>query len=114
VKLIQPILISLLFLVMLAYFMRIRSRLVDRALVIFLGTCGIVMVTMPEWTNKLAHWFGVGRGADLLLYFGLVGLGFISVLLYAKLRVIESRLTELARAIALENARVVENLKDKE
>jgi hypothetical protein len=59
------------------------------------------MVVRPGLTNNIAALFGVGRGADLIIYLSLVGLGLVTLLLYSKLQETEDQLTELVRAIAL-------------
>ena len=48
---------------------------------------------------------GVGRGADLVLYLGLLALAFVCLLLYSKIRELEVALTDLARSIAIAEAR---------
>lgn len=101
---IQFILILLLVMVVVTYFRRLRSRLLDRVIAVLFGLVGVVMAVMPDWTNTLAQLVGVGRGADLLTYLGLVGLIFLCLLLYSKLRDLESSLTDLVRAIAIEQA----------
>jgi small membrane protein len=103
-KLIQLILAPLLALMMLTYLSRFRSRLFDRLIVLSCGTLGIIMVLMPDWANALAHLVGVGRGADLTMYFGLVGLAFLGLRLYAKLRLLETQLVRMAQADAIEHA----------
>jgi len=108
---IQVILI-LLIVLMLVYFRRIKSRFLDRVVVLLFAILGTLMIVMPEWTTELAHLVGVGRGADLLFYLGMVSFSFISMLLYSKLREVESRITELARIIAIQHARVPAKPKD--
>lgn len=105
-SLIQLILIPILAVVVAVYFGRFRSGSIDRILVLLLGVVGTVMVAMPEWANTLAHFVGVGRGADLIIYFSLVGVAFLFLMLYSRLRVLESRLTVLARAEAIEHAKI--------
>ncbi|HVS82613.1 MAG TPA: DUF2304 domain-containing protein [Pyrinomonadaceae bacterium] len=107
-KLIQFILIPLLALVVIVYFARFRSRLLDRLIVLAFGILGIIMVFVPDWANVLAHSVSVGRGADLIMYLGLIGLTFLCLALYSKLREIEVKLTKLARTEALEHARLPE------
>ena len=102
-KAIQIILALGLILIVILYFRRFHSRLLDRLSVLSLGLVGIVMVVMPEWTTALAHFVGVGRGADLVSYFGLVSLLFICLLVYSKIRSLESELTNLARTVAIEH-----------
>lgn len=103
---IQLILIPMLGIVVAVYFGRFRSGSIDRIVVLLFGVIGTVMVAMPEWANTLAHLVGVGRGADLIIYFSLVGGAFLFLMLYSRVRLLESRLTILARAEAIEHAKI--------
>ena len=79
------------------------ARLVRAALysVIFVG---ILFVWDPELTNDIAHFAGIGRGADLVFYVWIV-LSFIAILnLHLKLKQSHVLLTDLARYIALAEA----------
>ncbi|MDY6049387.1 MAG: DUF2304 domain-containing protein [Corynebacterium sp.] len=70
--------------------------------VIFLLAC-VVAIIFPELLTSVAHWVGVGRGADLLLY-GLVFAFFFTTLsTWMRFREQELRYARLARRIALEN-----------
>ena len=62
------------------------------------------MMFALQWANLLAHSLGVGRGADLMNYLGWIGIAFVCIGLYSKLRVLESHLTELTRVQAIEHA----------
>ncbi len=103
--LIQPILVFLLIAGMVIYFRALRSRLVDRVLVLMIVAVGTVFVAFPEWTNLLAHRVGVGRGADLMTYLGVAGGGFCLLLLLSKIRDLEGRVTELTRVLAVRQAK---------
>lgn len=86
---------------MLLYFARLRSRLADRAIVLLLGAAGLVLVAFPDLANRLAALLGVWRGADLVIYIALLGLAWVCLVLLSRLRELDARLTELARAMAL-------------
>jgi small membrane protein len=111
---IQFILIILLAGLVWLYLSRLRSRLLDRLIVVLFGVIGVIMVLMPDATSTIAHYLGVGRGADLLLYLGLIGLTFVSFILFSRQREMQASITELARAIALQNARRPEDALDEE
>jgi small membrane protein len=65
---------------------------------------GAFFVYFPSYTNYLAEKLGVGRGADLLLYFSF-SLGVLIVLaIDLKFRRQNLIITKLAREIALLNA----------
>ena len=61
----------------------------------------VVAVLSPDMTNRLAHVFGIGRGADLLLY--AVTLAFITYALnnYLHQQGEKDALYRLARKVAL-------------
>jgi hypothetical protein len=101
---IQVILIFLLVLAAATYFHRLRSRFLDNIIVLALGGAAVVLIVMPTWTTLLAHSLGVGRGVDLIMYLAWIGTIFVFLLLYSKLRVLESHLTELVRIQAIEHA----------
>ena len=86
---------------MMLYFARLRSRLADRLVVLLLGAAGLVLVAFPALANRLANLAGVWRGADLVVYVALLGLAWVCLVLLSRLRELDARLTELARAIAL-------------
>jgi hypothetical protein len=100
---IQFILIGLLLGSFAIYFTRLRSQLLNRVVVSLILMVGIVFVLWPDASTVVAQAVGVGRGADLVLYLGLVGMIFVATVLFAKLRDVEDQLTALTRDIALEN-----------
>ncbi len=98
---IQILLILAAIVVLLVYFNRLRSRLLDRVLFFVLAVVAVIMVLRPDWANDVAHFLGVGRGADLLVYLGITGLAFLWLGLYTRQRELDVHLTELARRLAL-------------
>lgn len=82
------------------------------ALVIF-AIAMIVVVFLPDLTNQIAHFFGVGRGADLLLY--LLALAFVSFAVnnYRHQQDERDTINRLARKIALMDANERYNIKRK-
>jgi hypothetical protein len=87
--------------IVLIYFQRLRSRLLDRAVFFVLAILAIAMVLRPDWANNVAHYFGVGRGADLVTYLGISSLAFLWLGLYTRQREMDVRLTELARRLTI-------------
>ena len=70
------------------------------------GLLGFYFVWIPSHATRVAELFGIGRGADLVLYLW-VCISFIVLLnLHLKLRTQHELLTTLARSIALANATV--------
>jgi small membrane protein len=107
---IQILLLAMFLVGTVLYFTRNRSRLVDRVFVLTFVLVGVTLVSFPETCDWLATALGVGRGADAVIYFMLVFLSYVCLQLYAKLRYQDARLVELARWIAINNARVPESL----
>jgi hypothetical protein len=83
-----------------AVLQRRKSRLVS-IIISLASVVGIYFVLFPEQTNELAHWMGVGRGADLILYCWLVISLIVSMNLQFKILNLQEMLTELTRELAL-------------
>lgn len=81
-----------------------RSRLAHRLMAAFLFVSAIVFIAMPQLTNMLAHAVGVGRGADLLLYLAIFAGIHAFLLLYLRTRVLERKLADQVRALALRDS----------
>jgi len=101
---VQFLLILLLLGVVMLYFSRLRSGLLDRVVVLLFGLLGIAMVVAPDWTNGVAHLVGVGRGVDLFFYLAILGFSFAGLILYSKIRDLEVQITKLVRIVAMERA----------
>ena len=94
---IQLLLISGVVIIFGYYISRFRNALVDLIALFFFAGLGIFFILFPEYTNKIAHKLGVGRGADLLFYSCILFFLFIILKLFARIRRLEEKLTELVR-----------------
>ena len=101
---VQFILMLIVLGMLLLYFSRLRSGVLDRLVILTFGILGIVMVAVPDITTKLANMVGVGRGSDLFTYLSLLGIAFTFMLLYSKIRDLEASLTSLTRTLAISRA----------
>lgn len=63
----------------------------------------IVAVWVPNSLTKLANFFGIGRGADLVLYVGLVAVFYFIFRVYVRMERMESNITKIVRDSALES-----------
>lgn len=104
-NLIQPLLVAGLLLIGVLYLNRFRSRIADRLVILFMVSAGILFVCFPVLTSRIANAVGVGRGTDLLLYVSLVGIGFLLIVFYAKIRQMSQTITRLIREDALRGSR---------
>ncbi|MCO1581541.1 DUF2304 domain-containing protein [Crossiella sp. SN42] len=72
----------------------------------FIAFC-VYAVARPDDLTVIARLVGVGRGADLLLYLLAVAFIFLAFNTYLRFRGIDQRFTDLARAIAIREAELV-------
>jgi small membrane protein len=63
----------------------------------------IVAVWIPNFLTKLANFFGIGRGADLVLYVGLVAVFYFIFRIYVRIEKMESNITKIVRDEALDD-----------
>jgi hypothetical protein len=95
--------------VLLVYLLRSRKSAQSRAwvkvgYVLFVFAAGYAIVR-PNDTTVVAHWLGVARGADLMLYGLIIAFVFTTLSAYMRFKDLELRYARLARAIALEGAK---------
>jgi hypothetical protein len=98
---IRVILLILIALVGYYGFVRRRRSPVDIVVIMALVGTAAFCVIDPEATNAIAHAVGVGRGADLVTYLVEVALLFIVLHYHARLDDLRSKVTVLARELAL-------------
>jgi len=81
-----------------------HSKMGLTLLVYALSGAGLYFVWFPDQTTAIAHFVGVGRGADLLFYCWLLASSIIMFNLHIKANEQLQMLTDLARALALATA----------
>ncbi|BCO33922.1 membrane protein [Mycobacterium heckeshornense] len=97
---------------LLVYLLRSRRSAQSRAWVkvgyVVFVLAAIYAVLRPNDTTVVAHWLGVARGTDLMLYALIIAFSFTTLSTYLRFKDLELRYARLARAIALEGARAPE------
>jgi small membrane protein len=97
---------------LLVYLLRSRRSAQSKAWVKvgYLGfvLTGIYAVLRPNDTTVVAHWLGVDRGTDLMLYALIIAFSFTTLSTYLRFKDLELRYARLARAVALEGAQAPE------
>jgi hypothetical protein len=68
----------------------------------------IYAILRPDDTTVLANWLGVRRGADLITYALIIAFVFTTMSTYLRFKELELKYARLARAVALDGARVPE------
>ena len=66
----------------------------------------VYAILRPDDTTVVANWLGVDRGTDLMAYALIIAFVFTTLSAYMRFKDLELRYTRLARAVALQNARV--------
>jgi hypothetical protein len=94
---------------LLVYLLRSRRSPQSRAWVkvgfVVFVIAAIYAIVRPDDTTVVAHWLGIGRGADLLTYAFIIAFLFVTISAYMRFKDLELRYARLARAVALEGAR---------
>lgn len=97
---------------LLVYLLRSRRSAQSKAWVkvgyVLFVFAGVYAVLRPNDTTVVAHWLGVARGTDLMLYALIIAFSFTTLSTYLRFKDLELRYARLARAIALEGARAPE------
>lgn len=70
----------------------------------FLWIAAAVAVAKPSITVAIAHVLGIGRGADLVFYCGILGMLFGFFVVYVRIKRLESEITRLVRALSIREA----------
>ncbi|MHA6619262.1 DUF2304 family protein [Pseudonocardia sp. DLS-67] len=76
------------------------------ALVLF-ALANVYAVMRPNDLSVVAHFLGVGRGTDLVLYALVVAFMAGMFSMYQRFRVVDRRYTELARTVAIREAELI-------
>ncbi len=99
-------------LALLAYLLRSRGNARSKAWVkvgyVVFVIISIYAILRPDDTTVVANRLGVDRGADLITYMLIIAFAFTTLSAYMRFKDIELKYARLARAVALQNARVPE------
>jgi hypothetical protein len=98
---------------LLVYLFRSRRNARSRAWVkvgyVLFVVAAIYAIIRPNDTTVLANWLGVARGTDLMEYVLIIAFVFTTLSAYMRFKDLELKYARLARAVALQNARVPED-----
>lgn len=71
---------------------------------LFLWAGAAVVILFPNSTVGVAHFLGIGRGADLVLYLGAIFILYLIFRLFVRLEQMDRNMTKIVRALALRDA----------
>ncbi len=78
-----------------------NMRTVDLGLWLLFWVAVIVVAWLPDTTNLLARWLGVGRGVDTAMYLSLLVIFYLLFRSFAKIEDLDRQITRIVRANAL-------------
>ncbi|MFZ5365543.1 MAG: DUF2304 domain-containing protein [Patescibacteria group bacterium] len=105
-------LIQILILIFIAYVIyrlvvKLNKRLLSPSFfilwLIFWLIVGLIVV-LPQTTQLIAEWLGVGRGVDAVMYISVIVLFYMIFRIFARIEKIEKDITHLVKEIAIESA----------
>lgn len=115
IKMIKPIqVIAILF----AIFLLVKAilRLKNKKLTIneFLFWCAICIILIllsifPQVSDKIANFFGFGRGLDFFIVSSILLIFYLIFRIYSMLEELDSRIAELARSISLKEIKDIKS-----
>ena len=82
-----------------------RYRTYQRMSVIFFYLFLAYLILFPKVADKVAQFFGIGRGVDLIIYLAIAILSLIVAVLYAKVKMDERAITKIVQEIAIIEAK---------
>jgi hypothetical protein len=91
-----------------------RHLALRRLFMVFFVAVAIVSILFPVWLTRLAHLIGVGRGTDLLLYVLVIAFLLYASTSYRRNMLLNRKITQLARAATLAEARAEDAQKEAE
>ncbi len=85
-------------------FLRTREKVIPIKTAIFWTLIWLVALTgvlLPATTSKLASFFGVGRGVDVIIYIALALLFYLVYRIYVMIEDLRHEITDIVRKVAL-------------
>lgn len=75
--------------------------------IVFWVIVGVVVV-LPQTTDALARFVGVGRGVDAIMYISIIALFYFVFRLLVRIEEVEREITKLVRTLAIEKKQTEE------
>jgi hypothetical protein len=108
----QIILLSLAVFIIGVVILRYRQRRIGTFAFLswlLLWSVAAVVILFPNSTMGVAHFLGIGRGADLVLYVGAMLIFYLIFRLFARLEQMDRNMTKIVRTLALREAGLSES-----
>ena len=101
---IQILLISFVIFAISRVYLRLKEKVITTRVAFFwflIWTAALVGVSLPATTTRIADFFGVGRGVDIIVYISLALLFYLIFRIYVMIEDLRHQITYLVREIAL-------------
>ena len=82
-----------------------KFRTYQRLTIMFIYGFLAFFIIYPQKADRVAAFFGIGRGVDLIIYLSIAVLSLIVAILYAKVKINERALTKIVRELAIMQAK---------
>ena len=86
-------------------YLRVREKVITVKTAIFwtiVWMVALIGILLPATTTKIASFFGVGRGVDVILYLAVSLLFYLVFRIYVMIEDLRHEITEIVRHIALQ------------
>src|SRR4030042_2953670 len=87
--------------------LRLKERVITTRLALFwilIWTAALIGTLLPQTTTRIASFFGVGRGVDVIVYISLALLFYLVFRVYVMIEDLRHQISFLIRQLALQNS----------
>ena len=85
-------------------YLRLKEGVITTRMAFFwflIWVAALVGITLPATTTKIAEFFGVGRGVDIIVYISLALLFYLVFRIYVMIEDLRHQITYIIREVAL-------------
>ena len=85
-------------------YLRLKEGVISSRMAFFwflIWIAALVGITLPATTTRIAEFFGVGRGVDIIVYISLALLFYLVFRIYVMIEDLRHQMTDIIREIAL-------------
>lgn len=87
--------------------LRLKEKVISNQVALFwtlVWIAALIGITLPNTTSKLASYFGVGRGVDIIVYISLALLFYLVFRIFVMIQDIRQEITHLVRIVAIQKS----------
>ena len=96
--------------------LRFRENVLSAKTTIFwllIWILALLVILLPVTTTRIASFFGVGRGVDIIVYISLAALFYLVFRIYVMIEDLRREITSIIRQIALQSSPKIRSKKRK-